>query len=104
MATFTYTAPDNTGIEAIKAKTDTLVNTDLSMVAKEATLLQSETDIITEINANEVKIDTAITKIDTKPTLVQIEASTVLTQKTDLEKINRNVIKASKLIPANETI
>jgi hypothetical protein len=60
-------------------------------------------DIISEVNANETKIDTAITKIDTKPTLAQIEGSTVLTKTTDLQKVNRNVIKASKLIPAKET-
>jgi c-di-AMP phosphodiesterase-like protein len=37
-------------------------------------------------------------------TLPEIEASTVLAKTTDLQKVNRNVIKASKLIPANETI
>lgn len=46
MATFTYTAPDNTGISDIKAKTDTLVNTDLSTVAKETTSqsIKTQTD------------------------------------------------------------
>jgi hypothetical protein len=90
--------------QAIKTKVNTLENTDLSLVAKETTLLQTEVDIIAEVNGNETKIDTAITKIDTKPTLNQIEGSTVLTKTTDLQKVNRNVIKASKLIPANETI
>lgn len=44
------------------------------------------------------------TKIDNKPTLAQIEASSVLAKKSQVEIVNRNTIKASKLIPASETI
>lgn len=42
------------------------------------------------------------TKIDNKPTLAQIEASSVLAKKSQVEILNRNTIKASKLIPASE--
>ena len=44
------------------------------------------------------------TKIDNKPTLAQIEASSVLAKKSQVEILNRNTIKASKLIPASEII
>lgn len=43
-------------------------------------------------------------KIDTKPTLAQIEASAVLAKKSQVDIVNRNTIKASKLIPASEII
>lgn len=37
---------------------------EISLLAKETTLLQTETDIIAEINANETKIDAIKTKTD----------------------------------------
>lgn len=43
-------------------------------------------------------------KIDNKPTLAQIEASSVLAKKSQVEILNRNTIKASKLIPASENL
>lgn len=57
----------------------------IDLTAKESTLLQTRVDIITEINANETKIDTAITKIDTKPTLTQIEGSTELAKESSVQ-------------------
>lgn len=79
-------------IDGIKAKTDTLVNTDLSLVAKTTELTSAKNEIITEVNANEVKIDTAITKIDTKPTLVQIEGSTILSKEATLLQSEADII------------
>jgi hypothetical protein len=43
-------------------------------------------------------------KIDSRPTLAQIEASNILAKKVQIEILNRNTIKASKLIPASEDI
>lgn len=43
-------------------------------------------------------------KIDSRPTLAQIEASDILAKKAHIETVNRNTIKASKLIPASEDI
>ena len=65
------------------------------VIAKEATILQTESDIIAEINANEVKIDTIKNKVDTldNTDLTDIEAG--------LEVINQGVKKASLLIPHN---
>lgn len=77
-----------------------------TVLAKEATILQSEIDIISEINANEVKIDAVKTKvdtlqnadftatnakIDTKPSLAQIEGSTVIAKEATSQTINTKV-------------
>ena len=99
-------ATTQTKLDAIKSKTDILVNTDLTLVAKEATLLQSETDIILEVNANEVKIDAVknkvdtlnnyndanlISKVDSKPSLANIENSTILAKETTVQNIKNKV-------------
>ena len=110
LATSGYTAPDNTAIAAIKAKTDTLSNgptlaqiegstvlakqSGFTGLATSANVTSAQTAIVAEINANETKIDTLQTtatgiknKTDTLvngPTLVQIEASTVLAKEATL--------------------
>ena len=98
-----------------------------TVLAKEATLLQSEVDIIAEVNANEVKIDAVKTKVDTlqnadftttnakidsKPTLTQIEASTILAKEatilqteTDLTaEINANEVKIDAIKAKTDTL
>lgn len=52
-----YTAPSNADISAIRAKTDTLVNTDLTGIATATNVTSAQTAIISEVNANETKID-----------------------------------------------
>ena len=93
-------------LDDIKAKTDTLVNTDLSLVAKTTELTSAKNEIIAEVNANEVKIDAVKTKVDTlqnadftttnakidsKPTLAEIEASTVIAKEATSQTINTKV-------------
>ena len=52
-----YTAPDNASITAIKAKTDTLVNTDLTGIATTSDVVTATNTIVTEINENQVSIE-----------------------------------------------
>lgn len=87
-----YTAPDNTTISAIKTKVDTLNNTDLTGIATTANVTSAQNAIITEVNANEVKIDSVKTVVDilntnNPPTLAQIEASTILAKQATLNKV-----------------
>lgn len=73
--------------------------------AKEQTLLQTETDIINQINANETKIDTIDTVVDSIKTKVDTLNNTDLTNiEADLEIINQGVKKASILIPHNTNL
>jgi len=65
-------------VDSIKAKTDTLVNTDLTGIATAANVSSAQTAIITEVNANETKIDTLQTSVNSKPSLANIEASTII--------------------------
>lgn len=65
MQASSYVAPDNTNIGAIKAKVDTLQNTDLTGVATTANVTASQVAIVAEVNANEVKIDAIKAKTDT---------------------------------------
>lgn len=83
----------------------TSLSAKIDLTAKEATLLQSETDIITEINANETKIDTIDTVVDSIKTKVDTLDNTDLTGiEADLIVINDGVKKASKLIPHNTNL
>ena len=61
------------------------INAKVDLTAKEATILQTETDIIAEINANETKIDTLQTSVDNLPTLSEIEASTELAKESSVQ-------------------
>lgn len=61
------------------------INAKVDLTAKETTLLQTETDIIAEINANETKIDTLQTSVDNLPTLSEIEASTELAKESSVQ-------------------
>lgn len=70
--------------------------------AKEQTLLQTEIDIIAQINANETKIDTIDTVVDSIKTKVDTLDNTDLTGiEADLIVINDGVKKASKFKPHN---
>ena len=101
ISTRNATAPDNAGIAAIKAKTDTLVNgptlaeIEASALAKDATVTAAQTAIVSEIASSEASIvaeiaaipapdNASITAIKAKtdvlvngPTLAEIEASTL---------------------------
>ena len=101
VSTRNATAPDNAGIAAIKAKTDTLVNgptlaeIEASALAKDATVTAAQTAIVSEIASSEASIvaeiaaipapdNASITAIKAKtdvlvngPTLAEIEASTL---------------------------
>lgn len=61
------------------------INAKVDLTAKETTLLQTGTDIIAEINANETKIDTLQTSVDNLPTLSEIEASTELAKESSVQ-------------------
>jgi hypothetical protein len=59
----------------------TTTNTDmvsLSGIATSANVSSAQTAIITEVNANETKIDNLQTSVDAKPSLAQIEGSTII--------------------------
>jgi hypothetical protein len=71
-------------LDAIKAKTDTLVNTDLTGIATATNVTNAKDQIIAEIEAIPV---------------VDVEG-----MKSDLEIINNNVKKASKIIPAKQNL
>ena len=138
LAEIDYVAPDNPTISDIKTKVDTLENTDLTGIATAANVTDAKDEIITEIQAIDVdltgvalettsqelitKVDAIQTTvdnidvdftpvldaIDTKPTLAEIEASTVLASAenvtdavtdihNDLVKLNEGIKKASKI-------
>jgi len=80
----------DSNVDAIKAKTDTLVNTDLTGIATSANVTSAQSAIITEVNANETKIDTLQTSINTKPSLVDIESSLVLAKEATVSAIPTN--------------
>jgi hypothetical protein len=138
LASTAYTAPDNTSITAIKAKTDKLqfnaqdhvsvnvhqlqaaaVTSIQDGLATSANVAAAQTAIIDQVNANETKIDalqTTATGIKTKtdtlvngPTLVQIEASTVLAKEATLASKSSqasvtalgNPIQAGAVVDAN---
>ena len=71
-------------LDAIKSKTDTLVNTDLTGIATATNVTNAKDEIIAEIEAIPV---------------VDVEG-----MKADLEIINNNVKKASKIIPAKQNL
>ena len=99
LATSGYTAPANADIAAIKAKTDTLVNADLGPIAKTSELGIVQTNIITEVNQNEVKIDAIKAKTDTlvNADLGPIAKTTELNSiETKLDEVKAN----TDLIPA----
>jgi hypothetical protein len=79
-----YTAPDNAGIAAIEAKVDTLENADLSGVATSAEVLA----LGTPLQAGDYT---------PAPTLVQIEASTVLAKEATAEAARANAALAAAL-------
>lgn len=64
MQAVSYVVPDNTNIAAIKAKVDTLQNTDLTGLATTANVTAAQAAIVAEVNANEVKIDAVKAKTD----------------------------------------
>jgi hypothetical protein len=109
-------------LDGIKAKTDTLVNTDLTGLALETTsqTIKSKVDSL-----NNYDDGALVTKVDSKPSLSAIEASAVLAKEatsqsiktkvdslsnTDLTAVNQDLTKikqgindASLLIPTNLT-
>jgi hypothetical protein len=83
-----YVAPANADIAAIKAKTDTLVNTDISGLP---TLTEIEASSVLAKASPVSAVDTKVTAIKAKtdtlvnaPTVADIEASTVLAKETTL--------------------
>jgi hypothetical protein len=71
------------------------INASVALTAKEATLLQTEADIITAIGSGGGGHGGG----GSGATLAEIEASTVLAMKADLTVINNGVKNASLLIP-----
>jgi hypothetical protein len=94
-----YTAPDNISIAAIKAKTDTLVNTDVSGLPSLSEIEASSVlNPSTIVNSAKTAILNAISSSETS-TLSAISTNTQ-TLSTKLGVINANVKDASLLIPA----
>jgi hypothetical protein len=82
-------------VDAIKAKTDTLVNTDLSALETKAQADVRQTSLITEINANETKIDTLTTDVAAIPTTDSVaDLAPVLTAISGLNDIDTAAIRA----------
>ena len=61
-----------------------------SSLAKTSDVTSAQTQIVTEVNANETKIDSVKTAVDGKPTLAQIEASSVLAKESSVAAIPTN--------------
>lgn len=66
-----------------------------SSLAKTSDVTSAQTQIVTEVNANETKIDSVKSAVDTKPTLAQIEASTVIAKQSTLSAIPTNPLLAN---------
>jgi hypothetical protein len=101
LAAIDYEAPANSDIAAIKTKTDTLVNTDLTGIATTADVSSVPSSVRSELTTELARIDVAIStrndiapanatiaaidsKLDNKPSLTQIESSTVLAKEITL--------------------
>lgn len=107
LATAGYTAPANADITSIKAKTDILVNTDLTGIATSTNVTSAQTAIIAEVNANETKIDIIDSQVDlikTKVDTLNNPDLTPIAKTAELVTINDNVKLASLGIPASDDI
>jgi hypothetical protein len=88
LATSGYTAPNNSDITAIKAKTDILVNTDLSLVALESTSqsIKTKTDSLVNTDLSLVSLESTSQSIKTKTDmLVNTDLSLVALESTSQE-------------------
>ena len=66
-----------------------------SSLAKTSDVTSAQTQIVTEVNANETKIDAVKAAVDGKPTLAQIEASSVLAKESSVSAIPTNPLLAN---------
>lgn len=71
-------------VQSIKAKTDTLVNTDLTGIATTTNVTDARDSVITEINANETKIDSLQTSVNN----LSFDDSTILNAINSLNDIS----------------
>jgi len=103
LASANYTAPNNSGIASILEDTNELQNNQNQWItaigfATPANVSNSQTAIISEINANETKLDSIKAKTDI---LINTDLSGV---EADLVIINEGVKKASLLVPHSEDL
>jgi hypothetical protein len=103
LASGAYTAPNNSGIAAILEDTDELQTNQGQWVtatgfATPTNISNAQTAIISEINANETKLDSIKAKTDV---LVNTNLSGI---EADLVIINEGVKKASLLVPHSEDL
>jgi hypothetical protein len=116
LATSGYTAPANSDIAAIKAKTDTLVNTDLTGIATSAEIAAlndiSSAEVRAQVDAGlatydgptKAELDSAIASIPSAPS-ASVVASQVRTElNTELSRIDATVSSRNSVAPDNANI
>lgn len=97
----------DTVVDAIKAKTDTLENTDLTGIATSTNVSDSQTAVIAQINANEAKLDIIDSQVDAikaKTDVLENADLTLVAKTTELEVVNEGVKRASLFRPHSEDI
>jgi hypothetical protein len=123
-----FIAPDNTGIQEIKTKVDTLENPDLSSLALESTnqdiktkvdqlenyddtVLQGKvdqtlkaSDYVVPDNATIQNIDSKIDNLETGATIQQIESSNVIAKESSVQSLGNPLQASDYVAPDNAKI
>jgi hypothetical protein len=109
-------APDNAGIAAIKAKTDTLVNTDLTGIATSAEISAlndiSSAEVRAQVDAGlaaydgptKAELDSAIASIPSAPSASAVASQVRTELNTELSRIDVTISSRNSVAPDNANI